>query len=402
MTHAAGCVGPEDVPILHATLALLPTIRRSGDEIERGRRIPPDLVDKMKKTGIFSMAMPRAWGGPELDPLIQYRVLEALAMADGSVGWCAMINCDGGYVTTFLDQSVARDMYPDITVATAVAASPTGQALPVTGGYRVNGRFPFASGCQHSEWFWLGCNVIDDQGAPRVNEKGVQETRQCMLKRKQVEILDTWYTTGLCGTGSNDIQVHDVFVPSEQTFSFQEPELIKREGPLYAFPFLFISKSSATGLGIARHALDALIEGATKSARRYTIGDHPEDAPRMLRDDVLVQESIGRAETLLSAARACLFTVMGDIWETLQKGEPPSNTQIARFITLHAHVVGVCVEVVQLVYKTAGGTAVYQKGPFDRCLRDIITMNQHVIGTTRTYEMAGRMLLGMEPLRWLF
>ena len=116
----------------------------------------------MKKAGIFGMAMPRAWGGPELDPLTQFRVFEALAMADGSVGWCAMINCDGGYITAFLDQEVARTMYPDLQAGTAAAATPTGQALRVPGGYRVSGRFPFASGCQHCEWVWLGCVVTKD------------------------------------------------------------------------------------------------------------------------------------------------------------------------------------------------------------------------------------------------
>ena len=122
----------------------------------------------------------------------------------------------------------------------------------------------------------------------------------------------------------------------------------------------------------------------------------------MLRDDVFVQEAVGRAETLLTSARAFVFEVMGDLWETLVKGGGPSEVQLARFSTAHAHVIGVCVEVVQLVYKAAGGAAVYQRGPFDRCLRDILTMNQHVAATLRTYEMAGRLLLGMEPLRWLF
>ena len=121
----------------------------------------------------------------------------------------------------------------------------------------------------------------------------------------------------------------------------------------------------------------------------------------MLRDDVYVQEAVGRAETLLAAARAYYFDVMGDLWATLLDGRRPSDRQIALFTTAFPHVVGVCVDVVQLVYKTTGGGAVYQKGPLDRCLRDVLTMNQHVVGTLRTYEMAGRSLLGLEPLRWL-
>jgi alkylation response protein AidB-like acyl-CoA dehydrogenase len=355
----------------------------------------------MKEAGVFGMAMPRVWGGPELDPLTQFRVIEALAMAEGSVGWCAMIGCDGGYVTAFLDQDVARAMYPDIQVASAAAATTTGKAERVSGGYRVSGRFPFVSGCQHCEWVWLGCIVVED-GVPRVDGNGVPETRQCLARLSQCEILDTWHTTGLRGTGSNDVVLHDVFVGQEHSFGFQDPKLIKRSGPLYAFPFLFVAKGPAPALGIARHAIDAVIESAaSKPARRYTVGERIE-APKMLRDDVYVQEAVGRAETLLAAARAYYFDVMGDLWTTLVDGRQPSDRQIALFTSAYPHIVGVCVDVVQLVYKAAGGGAVYRKGSLDRCLRDVLTMNQHVVGTLRTYEMAGRLLLGLEPLRWLF
>jgi indole-3-acetate monooxygenase len=145
-----------------------------------------------------------------------------------------------------------------------------------------------------------------------------------------------------------------------------------------------------------------VIESAAgKPARRYTVGERIE-ALKALGDDVYVQESVGSAETLLAAARAYYFDVMGDLWATLLDGRHPSDRQIAPFTSAYPHIVGVCVDVVQLVYKAAGGTAVYQKEPLDRCLRDVLTMNQHVVGTLRTYEMAGRLLLGLEPLRLLF
>jgi alkylation response protein AidB-like acyl-CoA dehydrogenase len=165
---------------------------------------------------------------------------------------------------------------------------------------------------------------------------------------------------------------------------------------------MFMAKGSAPALGIARHAIDALLESAPrKPARRYTVGERLE-ASKVLIDDTYVQDAVGRAETLLAAARAYFFDVMRDLWATLLEGRQPSERQLALFTTTYPHVVGACVDVVQLVYKAAGGTAVYQKGPLDRCLRDVLTMNQHVIATTRTYEMAGRALLGLEPLRWLF
>jgi alkylation response protein AidB-like acyl-CoA dehydrogenase len=356
----------------------------------------------MKEAGIFGMVMPRAWGGPELDPMTQFRVIEALAIEDGSVGWCAMIGCDPGYISAFLDQDVARAMFPGPGPWSAMgaAATPTGTATLVPGGYRVSGRFPFVSGCHHCEWLWLGCHVVED-GTPRVQASGVPETRQCLLRLEECEVLDTWHTTGLRGTGSNDVAVRDRFVPAEHSFSFQDPALVKREGPLYAFPFMFAAKGPAPALGIARHALDTLLETSGKPARRYTLGEGVE-APKRLRDDVFVQEAAARADTLLTTARAHLFAVVGNMWATLVADEPLSDVQVARFLTLNSHVTALCVEIVQLVFKTSGGTAVYQKGPLDRCLRDVLTMNQHVVASLRTWEMSGRLLLGLEPLRWLF
>jgi alkylation response protein AidB-like acyl-CoA dehydrogenase len=401
MTRPAGQAEPSDSPILHDAIAMAAKVRNSRDQIERERRLPAEIIEAMKDVGVFGMGMPLTWGGPELDPLTQFRIIEALAMADGSVGWCAMINCDGGYITAFLDQDVGRAMYPDIQAPTAAAATITGQATQVPGGYRVSGRFPFASGCQHSDWVWVGCAVVDN-GMQKVDCNGVPGTRQCLLRLSDCEILDTWFTTGLRGTGSNDLRVDDVFVATERTFSFQDPALIKRSGPLYAFPFMFITKGSAPALGVARHAIDMLIDTASrKPARRYTLGERLE-APKTMRDDVFVQEAVGRAETMLASARAYQFEVVGDLWTTLSSGGQPTPQQIALVTTAATHIMGVCVDVVRLVCKVVGGAAVYQTGPFDRCLRDILTMNQHVMATLRTYEMAGRLLLGLEPLKWLF
>jgi alkylation response protein AidB-like acyl-CoA dehydrogenase len=401
MMRPAGKALPDDPVLLHAAIELGPKIRAAGDEMERMRRIPPEIAQAMKDAGVFGMVLPRSWGAPELDPLTQIRVIEALALAEGSAGWCAMIGCDSGYVTAFLNEDVAHEMYPDIWVGTAATVSTTGQATPVVGGYMVSGRFPFASGCQHCEWAWVGCKVVHD-GTPRVSQTGIPETRTCFVRLSDCEILDTWYTTGLRGTGSHDLAVHDKFVPAERTFSFQDPNLVKRAGPLYAFPLMFIAKGAAPALGIARHAIDVVIENASRKPSRGMIVGEQLEAPKLLREEVFVQESVARAEAMLGAARSYLFDVVGDLWTTLVEGQRPSAIQQARFITAYTHVVGECASAVQLVYKASGGTAVYQSSALDRCLRDVLTMNQHLMGSLRTYEMAGRLLLGLEPLRWLF
>lgn len=354
----------------------------------------------MKDAGVFGMAMPRDWGGPELDPLTQIRVIEALSTANSAAGWCAMIGCDGGYGTALLDQDVARAMYPDIQVATGAATTPTGSATPVKGGFRVSGRFPFVSGVHHSEWIWVGCVVVED-GAPRVNERGLPETRQCFVRPSECEILDTWHTTGLRGTGSDDVVARDVFVAAERTFSYQDPFAIKRSGPLYALPRMYTLKATAPALGIARQAINLfIVEAKRKPARRHAVNGRLE-APKMLSEDVFVQEAIAQADALLTSARAYVFHVIGDFWATLIEGRRPSTEQQARLQALYPQAVGSCVEAVQLVYRAAGGAAIYQKGQLDRCLRDILTMNQHVLGSARRYEAAGRLLLDLDPLTTL-
>src|SRR5215211_7633426 len=155
----------EQERLVAAAEALAPTIAAHREQMERERRLPPPLVEALKGAGCFRTPMPRAWGGPEADPLTTIRVIEALSRADGSVGWCVMIGCDGGYFSAFLDQEVAREMYRDLDAVSGGVARPVGRAVAVPGGYRVSGRWPFASGCQHSDWMSVAC-VLHDGAAP--------------------------------------------------------------------------------------------------------------------------------------------------------------------------------------------------------------------------------------------
>ena len=184
--------------IVEAARALGPQIRATIEEMEQGRHLPAPLVQAMQQAGVFRMTMPHEWGGPEADPLTQIRVVEALSSADGSVGWCSMIGSDGGYFTAFLDQAVAREMYTDINAVTATVLRPSGQALVTKGGYRVSGRWKFASGCQHSTWIANACAVFDDNDTPRLSTKGNPEVLACFMPASECEIIDTWTTTGDC------------------------------------------------------------------------------------------------------------------------------------------------------------------------------------------------------------
>ncbi len=378
--------------ILDAARELSPKIRAAANEIEQGRRLPLPLVREMQRAGIFRMAMPRAWGGPELDFLTQMRVIEELSIADGSVGWCSMIGVDGGYMTSYIDQAVAREMYRDLDAVTAITFAPPGKAVKTRDGYVASGRWPFGSGCQHATWL-IGHFLIFDGDSPRLMPNGLPETRFGFLPAEQCEILDTWHTNGLRGSGSHDWTVKDRFIPEERTFNLAAPN-IYRQGPLYALPNLLIYKVSAVALGIARGAIEEFI--AMASNKPLTFKSPTAGKAAMLRDEAYVQCTVAQAEALVSSARGFVFEAFGDMWNTMAAGDPPSLKQRARGRLAMAHTSAVCLQAVELLYKANGGSSVYAGNPFDRRLRDIQTANQHTVVSLKTWEVAGRVLLGLE------
>ncbi|HZQ35759.1 MAG TPA: acyl-CoA dehydrogenase family protein, partial [Dehalococcoidia bacterium] len=180
--------GAELIAVAHD---LAPRIAVRGDEIERERRLPDDLVQELKDAGIFRMFQPRAYGGDEIDPLTALTVEETLAHADGSVGWCLTRALAGGILNAQLDPDFAAEAYgADPLIVFAGTLNPPGEAIVVNGGYRVSGRRPFGSGCRHASWMQGICRVIDD-GELRLMENGQPELRSVNFPAAEVEILDT-------------------------------------------------------------------------------------------------------------------------------------------------------------------------------------------------------------------
>lgn len=380
--------------IIENARALRQEIIDCRQNIESERRIPAALVDKLKAAGFFRMTMPLDWGGLELDPITQLKVLEVLAQADASVAWCVKIGSDTGYFSAFIDQKVARQMFSDLDAVTGSTLTTTGQADKVDGGYRVSGRMPFSSGCQHSDWFVVGCLVYQD-GVACVHDNGVPVTRQCFVPANAVQILDTWDTLGLRGSGSHDLEIDDFFVPHEQSFSFQNPHSY-RQSPLYVFPMSVLLNFSSVPLGIAQGALDDFAKHAHRPTRMTLIGE--ELAPRkQLCEEHYVQDAVGRAAAKLGASRAYLYATIGELWTGLTSGQPPGPEQIASFQLVHTQVFESCKEAVELIYKISGGGAVYKRNRIEQRLRDIHTINQHVINSLRSYSSGGRLILGLPP-----
>ena len=369
--------------IVAAARALAPEVAQRGDEIAARRGLPPDLVAAMRRAGIFRMPMPRAWGGPEMSPRAQTEVIELLSAADPALGWCAMIGSDAGYYGAFLDEAPARALFPALDVVTAGLIQPAGRAQRVDGGYRVSGRWAFGSGCTHADVIVGGCLVFEGD-APVTTERGLPEWRIAMAPARSWRILDTWYTTGLAGSGSHDYTVEDLFVPAEHTFSLLEAP--RRKEPLYAFNGMFFSNMHGVPLGLARRAIDTVLglAGEKRVVPEFVL----------LRDLPRVRSALARAEMWLGAARAYSYETLDAVWEELcTRGALGPERRLALGLS-RVHAFRTAREVAQLMVDTAGTSAIYRSSPLDRLLRDAITLTQHVVAQERMLETLGGMRVG--------
>jgi alkylation response protein AidB-like acyl-CoA dehydrogenase len=219
------------------------------------------------------------------------------------------------------------------------------------------------------------------------------ETRFGFMPAEECEIIDTWTTSGLRGSGSHDWTVKDRFIPEARTFNLAAPTQY-RKGPLYTLPNLLLYKAAAVVLGIARGAIDDFIALASNKPLTFK---SPSAGKALLRDETYAQCTVAQAEAMVSSARGFVFEAVGDMWNTLLTGDYPSPKQRARARLAMVHASTVCTQAVELLYKANGGSSVYAGNAFDRRLRDIQTANQHTTMSLKTWEVTGRVLLGLEP-----
>ena len=379
---------PDAIRLVETATELAPTINGLRDEIERERRLPPGLVETLRKLGFFSLWLAKEFGGAELSLTDFVRVIEALARHDGSVGWCASVHAAYTFFSGFLPEPVARRIFVDDKAAVAGNMGPIGKAEVVDGGYRVTGRWAYGSGINHSAWILGGC-VVHDADGPRLQPNGLPDERIiAFFPAHKAEVIDTWNVGGLRGTGSHDYKVADLFVPETHAITGRRPLC---PGVLYTLPLYTIAPLSIAPvpLGIARAALDAVL--ALSSSKTARIGSV------LLRDKPSVQGAVGRAEGMLRSARAFLFEACDDVWKTAATGAELSLEQRGAVRLSCAQVADAAKTVVQIAYDIGGGTSVYESCPLQRCFRDMYAAVQHIQVQSFNFETCGRVMLGMEP-----
>jgi alkylation response protein AidB-like acyl-CoA dehydrogenase len=355
--------------LLDDVRALAAGIRDRSADIERGRTIPRDIIDDLSGLGVFRLSAPREAGGLEVEPALFAAVCEELGYADGSAGWVAMIAGATGIALAYLEPDVAQDMLADPRFMIAGVAAPFGVATPVDGGYRVRGRWPFASGCQHATWLVGGCRVTGDRPG----------LRMVIMPAADVTVHDTWDVAGLRGTGSHDIEAGDVFVPDRYSFSLAEPRT--GTGALSGFPALSLLAMGigAVPLGIARAAIDEFTSLAT--AKRDPVGG------QSLAQKAWARSAVAEAESLRAAGLAYLLA-------EVSAGNPRDLAGRARLRLAIATATRNAARAVDLMYNAAGGTSVYASSPLQRHFRDVHAATQHAMVGPDVTETIGAVLLG--------
>ncbi len=383
MTQTFGATPKEREALLTAARGIAPAIREAADEIEAARQLPEHVVKLLKSVGAFRLIQPRWLGGHDADPVTQIMFIEEIAKADASAGWCVMIGCDGGFVTRELERDVARRMYADIEVATCGAAFPPGEARRVKGGYIASGRWPYLSGITHAEWVQFSCRLVGQDG----EKDGSPRFIRLVANRSEVTLLDTWRTGGMRGTGSHDVEVRELFIPSERSIPQRPSTMSTPDDPL-RHPVWLLPKHLGVPLGLVRAAHDEVLDMARE--RTAVRG--------LLSEDPLTHATLGETAARIAACRAYALSAADTAWQEVCRTGNISDANRANLRLAITYVHQECLKVVSELYAISGSAALYtDRSSLDRRLRDMHAMNQHVVLGGSNYAAAGRLLLGQEP-----
>jgi len=374
--------------MLDRARSLGPELRDRSAEIEDLRRLPDDLVDGLVADGLLRLWVPAALGGPELDLVEGLEVFRELARHDTAVGWCSMIASTTSVCAGLLPEEHARVLYGDPGAVTGGLAAPVGRARSVDGGLRVDGRWAWGSGTSHCTAIGGGVLLVDEHGAPAPRDDGLL-VAFAFFDRDDVEILDTWHVLGVRGSGSNDYEVRGAFVPEGRWVELTRP-VPRVDGALYRFPIftLLAASVASTAIGVAERAVEelALLAG----------GKVPQGSNRTLAERPAAQAELARAEATAASARALLLERCGDAWETSVAGDAPTVAQRRAIRLAATDAAQRCADAVSRLHRMGGGEAVYRRSPLERLFRDANVISQHAMTAERTYELAGRLRLGLD------
>jgi len=364
---------------------LAPEITARAAEIEAARRVPPDLVDRLRSIGLFRMFVPRSHGGLEFDLPAGMEVIRALTRLDGSIGWISIVGGVGALFAAAARPELYQKMYQDgPDVAICGSSQPAGTAERVSGGYRVKGRWPFASSCTHADWIGGFCIVIEN-GKPVPGPHGKPQVRAVVLPARDWEIEDTWHAAGLKGTGSHHITLHERLVPETHIFDLEAAPRLS--GPLYQALRQWLPLLHGTfSVGLAEGTFDDLLALAHTGRQQLY-------ATKSMRDSEVFQYEVGRISGDLSAAQAFHEVQVASHWRRALAGTLNDEDLLIESARSAVWLATTCVGIADASFALAGSSAVYDSSPLQRRLRDLHIGAQHAHAQQRQYVDVGKLAL---------
>lgn len=375
---------------------LLPTLAERAEMAEEQRRLPEESVRDFHDAGLFRILQPARVGGYELDYGMLYEVGAVVSRVCASSGWNVSNLAShhwmlGMWPKEAQDEVWGKNNETSDTLICASVIFPAGKAKRVDGGYLLSGRWPFCSGIDPSTWNMLGGMVEPDGDHPD------PEARMFLIRKSDHEVIDTWFTSGLKGTGSKDASVTDLFVPEHMTVAANDvkggptPGSAVNPGPLYKVPVIapFAYVLSGTPLGIAQGAVRGYVDNMKKRVANYT-GSKISELQN-------VQIKVAEAAAAVDAAELVMRADCAESMEIAARGEAPDLLTKAKYRRNGAYAANLCIEAVNKLYQSSGGGGIYTRNPISRAFRDIHAARAHiafaldVAGTTY-----GRVALGLE------
>lgn len=394
-THRLSVPSPEE--LIARARALVPEIRALAEETEKNRNVFPHVIDRIREAELLRTCRPKRFGGFEYDGETALRIALTISAACASTGWTVNGAVSNGLSLAHWPIEAQCEIYErDGDPFTFACFAPTGRAVPVDGGYRLTGRWSFASGCDHSAWGKLGATIVPPGAEPP------HEGAFFLLPKEDCEIVDNWFVCGLAGTGSKDIVVDGVFVPLHRVLRFAETRSGSSSGarhhdnPIYRIPLLMLGASmlASTAIGAAKGAAEAYLE---MSRGRTTRGALAGGGFRMV-DFATVQLRYAEATAAAEAAELILLNDMREAMRKLRAGEDITVADRIRSRRNQAYVTRLAVQAVEALNASTGGYGLHLENPVQRAWRDANAVGRHVsLNWDAVGTMYGQYSFGLEP-----
>jgi alkylation response protein AidB-like acyl-CoA dehydrogenase len=359
--------------------------------MESSRALPEKLLHELRDHGALRMLTPREFGGLETPLETVLKVYEAFGRIDASVAWTVW-NANWGFLGALLDRAGSDQIWANGSEPIFANSGAPGVAVPTEGGYRVSGNWKIVTGIGQAEWLAVVGVVVED-GSPRLTDRGTPDVRLFVLRRGQWEMKDTWNVSGLLGSGSNDVTVHDAFVPAELVAGIDEPARIDRPRYRGFIPALVLPGCTAVVLGVAQAAIEETV--ALAASKKTATGG-------TLAESARAQAVIAEAEAALQAARLLLLSVATALDDAGEKSEPVTIEQRASLRAAMSHGAQVSRKVLMDMYELGSSSSLYRGNPVERLFRDGMVALQHANHSETLFEAVGRVRFGFAPGRQLF